>query len=63
MEIRSWELKVRDMTIADLADRARVPYGRVRAEVRGGLAKGLQPEEFARLRKVLDETPRRLQTA
>jgi plasmid maintenance system antidote protein VapI len=62
-DISLWELRVRDMTIADLAERARVPYSRVHAEVRGGLCKGLTTSEAARLRAVLDSTPRTLQTA
>ena len=62
-DISLWELRVRDMTIADLAERARVPYSRILAEVRGGLAKGLTISEAALLRRVLDETPRHLQPA
>jgi hypothetical protein len=57
-DINYWELKVRDMTIADLARAARVPYARVHAEVTGGLAKGLTATELERLRHVLTETPR-----
>jgi len=62
-DVSYWELAVRGMTIADLARAAGVPYCRVHAEVTGGLAKGLGRQDALRLRSVLDETPRRLQSA
>jgi len=62
-DVRYWELSMRGMTIADLARAAGVPYSRVHAEVTGGLAKGLDREELARLRRVLDASQTNLQPA
>jgi transcriptional regulator with XRE-family HTH domain len=43
------------LTLAELAGRAGVPYSRVWRSAQGGLTKGLQPDEEARLQRVLEE--------